>query len=341
MHHAPRSPDNLNSNAFKLAKKYKVYPVSSEPNEKTLFCNEGEGWSYLKTDKLGFRNSRETKKNETFAYLIGDSFAQGACVPEGDTFTGNLNKFLVKEEIFVKNLGGSGHNSIHYEMTLESFFPNKLTKELRPKFVILLIMENDFDLQDTENTLRAVKLIKPGKSYEIIDNHFQLTESAKLYLKNISNLKQKKRVHGLSVIKNSFKNLFTLNPLISKFLSKRNSVIQSQNKDSSYVIKTIENYSRKLNSLDIPLIIGFIPHGNYQSSQKDIYDDIEYKKFENYVKKMSKNKKLYFINFAKISKQSDYTLYGIGHFSKDGYLKYAKALYKNLLKINRVLDRNE
>ena len=66
--------DNLKSNAFKLAKKYKVYPLSIEPNKDRLFCLGENGWNYLKTDNLGFRNSREIKKNEKFAYLFGDSF---------------------------------------------------------------------------------------------------------------------------------------------------------------------------------------------------------------------------------------------------------------------------
>ena len=54
MHHAPRSPDNLESNAFRLAKSFKVYPLSSEPNMVTLYCNEGECWTYLKKISFSF-----------------------------------------------------------------------------------------------------------------------------------------------------------------------------------------------------------------------------------------------------------------------------------------------
>ena len=50
--------------------------------------------------------------------------------------SGNINKVLKQKNIFVKNLGGSGHNPIHYDMTLKSFFPTKLPENLNPEFVI-------------------------------------------------------------------------------------------------------------------------------------------------------------------------------------------------------------
>jgi len=330
MHHAPRSPDNLESNAFRLAKNFKVYPLSTEPNMKTLYCNEGEGWTYLKNDKLGFRNSREINKYEKFAYLIGDSYAHGACVPEENTFSGNLNKVLKQKNIFVKNLGGSGHNPIHYDMTLKSFLPTKLPENLNPEFVILLIMENDFNLQDIKNTEDALKIIKPNRSYEINNNEFDLTFSAKSFLKSINDLKKEKNIHGLSFIKNFIENTLKLRPVISIFISNPNKEQDNEENDSSYVIRTIENYSRRLNQLDIPLIVGFIPNGHARFIEKRLSSNKEFKKFDDYMMRNHQNKNLYYVNFAENSQRSDYALYGKGHYSKAGYFKYSNVLLKGL-----------
>ena len=332
MHHAPRSPDNLESNAFRLAKSFKVYPLSSEPNMETLFCNEGEGWTYLRTDKLGFRNSREINKDEKFAYLIGDSYAQGGCVPEENTFTGNINKVLNQKNIFVKNLGGSGHNPIHYDMTLKSFFPTKLPENLNPEFVILLIMENDFELQDIRNTEEALKIIKPESSYEINNNEFDLTFSAKSFFKSINDLKKEKNIHGLSFTKNYIENTLKLRPVTSILFSSLNKDSFYRESDSSYVIRTIENYSQRLNQLDIPLIVGFIPSGHARLIEKRLSSNREFKKFEDYMMRMHQNKNLYYVNFAENSQRSDYTLNGKGHYSKAGYFKYSNVLLKGLKK---------
>ena len=330
MHHAPRSPDNLESNAFRLAKNFKVYPLSTEPNMKTLYCNEGEGWTYLKNDKLGFRNSREINKYEKFAYLIGDSYAHGACVPEENTFSGNLNKVLKQKNIFVKNLGGSGHNPIHYDMTLKSFFPTKLPENLNPEFVILLIMENDFNLQDIKNTEEALKIIKPKSSYEINNNEFDLTSSAKSFFKSINDLKKEKNIHGLSFIKNFIENTLKLRPVISILISNSNKELDNEENDSSYVIRTIESYSRRLNQLDIPLIVGFIPNGHARFIEKRLSSNREFQKFEDYMMRNHQNKNLYYVNFAENSQRSDYALYGKGHYSKAGYFKYSNDLLKGL-----------
>ena len=330
MHHAPRSPDNLESNAFQLAKSFKVYPLSSEPNTETLYCNEGEGWTYLINDKLGFRNSREINNDEKFAYLIGDSYAHGACVPEEDTFAGNINKVLKEKNIFVKNLGGSGHNPIHYDMTLKSFFPNKLPENLNPEFVILLIMENDFNLQSIKNTEEALKIIKPESSYVINNNEFDLTFSAKSFFKSIDDLKKEKNIHGLSFIKNSIVNTLKLRPVTSIFISNSNKDQEHMENDSSYAIRTIENYSQRLNQLDIPLIVCFIPSGHARFIEKRLSSNREFKKFEDYIMRMHQNKNLYYVNFAENSQRSDYTLNGKGHYSKAGYFKYSKVLFEGL-----------
>ena len=140
-------------------------------------------------------------------------------------------------------------------MTLKSFLPTKLPENLNPEFVILLIMENDFNLQDIKNTEDALKIIKPNSSYEINNNEFDLTFSAKSFLKSINDLKKEKNIHGLSFIKNFIENTLKLRPVISIFISNPNKEQDNEENDSSYVIRTIENYSRRLNQLDILLLL--------------------------------------------------------------------------------------
>ena len=127
----------------------------------------------------------------------------------------------------------------------------------------------------------------------------------------------------MSYVQNFVQNIFTLKPITSSFLSIKKGPIKSQRKDSSYVIRTIGNYSKRLNSLKIPLVIGYIPsYGQFLEQRGS--RDFEYIEFENYIERMSERKNIHFINFADYTENSDYFINGSGHYNKSGYLKYSK-----------------
>ena len=62
-------------------KELKLFPLSGKSNSLTIFCNENGYFSIFDSDRYGFNNpDQEWNSNEIEYLIIGDSFAQGACV---------------------------------------------------------------------------------------------------------------------------------------------------------------------------------------------------------------------------------------------------------------------
>jgi len=67
------------------------FPLGGVSNVKTVLCNESGDYSIYQSDRYGFNNddlAYETEKPT--ALLLGDSFAQGDCVPPGKDIAGRL-----------------------------------------------------------------------------------------------------------------------------------------------------------------------------------------------------------------------------------------------------------
>ena len=57
------------------------FPLSGSPSQETIYCQEDNGLTSFMSDRFGFRNSDELWEGGDIAILLlGDSFAQGACV---------------------------------------------------------------------------------------------------------------------------------------------------------------------------------------------------------------------------------------------------------------------
>lgn len=118
-----------------LAKKNRFLPLGAVPHAKTVYCNEGYGFASYTSDRFGFRNPDHNWNQAVDVLIVGDSFVQGACVPDPLTFSRQLSNDL---GINALNVGTGSNGPNHYRHLIETFAP--LTK---PRHVVLTVFPND------------------------------------------------------------------------------------------------------------------------------------------------------------------------------------------------------
>lgn len=121
-----------------LKKKTEIFPLSGISNSPTIFCNENGYYSTYTSDRYGFNNIDKTWDQESVEYLIvGDSFAQGACVNKPNDFTSVLSKISNKNAL---NLGYGGNGPLSEYASLKEYMKLKKFNN-----VIWLFYPNDLD----------------------------------------------------------------------------------------------------------------------------------------------------------------------------------------------------
>ena len=123
---------------FRNDNKSDYFLLSGLANRRTIYCNENGYYSIYKSDRYGFNNpDTEWDKEEIDYLLIGDSFAQGACVNEPDTISGNLKRLRTNKN-GILSLGQGGSGPLTEYATLREYLPEKKVKR-----ILWLYYEND------------------------------------------------------------------------------------------------------------------------------------------------------------------------------------------------------
>ena len=111
-------------------------PISNEPfftmgglsYSTTILCNETGKWAIYQSDRYGFNNpDTEWDKNNIDYMIIGDSFAHGGCVDEGNDITSYLRKLSGKAAI---NLGFIGNGPLKNFAKLKEYINNLNPKKI-------------------------------------------------------------------------------------------------------------------------------------------------------------------------------------------------------------------
>lgn len=125
-----------------------IMPLGGLPNVKTVFCNEDSGVVTYTSNSFGFRPSASRESNlKPVTIIIGDSYAQGACI-----LNSNYEKPFANKNIL--NLSMEGNGLSDYYQTLKVISDSELTRNL----IILIYSGND--LGETKDDFdRRIKLI--------------------------------------------------------------------------------------------------------------------------------------------------------------------------------------
>lgn len=129
-----------------------VIPLSGVANKTTVFCNESGEMSIFLSDRYGFNNPDKQWDTNVELVILGDSFAQGACVNSGQDVASKLRK---ETGASVINLGSEGNGPLIELATLKEY-----GELLEPGNVIWMYYEgNDLD-GNLENELSSALLRK-------------------------------------------------------------------------------------------------------------------------------------------------------------------------------------
>jgi len=121
-----------------------LHPLSNISNSTIVHCNEHGTWQSFKTDKYGFSNPIKIiqNKNSKNITLLGDSFVEAHCVPQGEDIGYQLRDLGYN----INNLGKAGGGVIHYNAIYREF--GKRNSDFIPDYVIMFLYYLN-DLNDT------------------------------------------------------------------------------------------------------------------------------------------------------------------------------------------------
>jgi hypothetical protein len=128
---------------------YDVIPLGGVANRPTVFCNESGEYLVFESDEHGFNNPKGLyAPGEVDAVVLGDSFAQGACVCSNV----NLASCVREKHPHTLNLGNAGNGPLSALATLAEY-----GQPLRPKSVIWCYYEGN-DLLDLSREKKSALL---------------------------------------------------------------------------------------------------------------------------------------------------------------------------------------
>lgn len=97
-----------------------LFPVGAISNKTTILCNESGQYITYESDEHGFRNPQGIWKfPRADVAALGESFAQGYCVPNGKTFVDRLRTIYP----VTLNLGMSGESALLQLAAMKEYLP--------------------------------------------------------------------------------------------------------------------------------------------------------------------------------------------------------------------------
>ena len=158
------------------------FPVSSIASVATIYCNEsGEFVSYV-SDEYGFNNVQSIWGEKLQIGIVGDSFAQGACVPQNKNVAGLLRKSYPK----TISIGSSGNGPI-----LELIGLKEYMKSAEPETVLWFYFEgNDLlDLQDEKKNEFIMQYLNTDFSQNLMARQADVDKVRKAFIKGLEILR--------------------------------------------------------------------------------------------------------------------------------------------------------
>ena len=163
-----------------------LHPLSNISNSTIVHCNENGIWHNFKTDQYGFSNPAKLIQdiNAINITLIGDSFAEAHCVPQGEDIGYKLRDLGFN----VNNLGKAGGGVIHYNAIYREY--GKPNLDFIPEYVVMLLyFHNDLDDTYSEyfNPVYQKYIDNEDYSQGLINKQNELDKFKKKYFELLSN----------------------------------------------------------------------------------------------------------------------------------------------------------
>lgn len=154
----------------------RVVPLGSVAKSPTVFCREGGDFLSYTSDRFGFHNDDAVWDSpELDLAVVGDSFAQGACVATD----ANIPSLLKKRYPRTLNLGSFGNGPLGDLATLKEYLPAK-----RPKRVLWFYVSNDIgiDLGIERGSDILKRYLLPGYTQHLPELQAAVDKSLRVFL---------------------------------------------------------------------------------------------------------------------------------------------------------------
>lgn len=297
-----------------------IFPLSGISNSLTLLCNENGYFSEYKSDRYGFNNPDETWEKPIDLFLVGDSFAHGACVNRPYDLASLLRNKTKKNVISVA-YGGNG--PLIELASLKEYFQKPVKK------VFWFYYEGN-DLEGLVKEKKHPILIK----YFQNNNYTQNIKNKQNIVDNLGkDLMTKAYLEHKKIKKNLYKKLvlfLKINEIRNLFIIKETNIKHPNNYEELIEKIKIANQFVVSNNADFYFV--YLPEYSRYVSEK--YNNINYynikEKIEDlnivfidivkfFTKKTDKNPKIFFAEQKPGS-----------HFTKEGYDQIANQLLINI-----------
>ena len=326
---------------LRLENSLEKYPIGSLPNTNSYLGNEGYGMITYKTDRFGLRNHDKKWENlfeQSNVFILGDSFAQGACVPAESTIPSHIEKVT---KINTINLATGGSTPYEYMAVLESIINPIVEISKNENKVIIIFYPNDnipLDLKKEELLNSASSIIQEEKNKNVIPSKEYINEITSFIETNypmrrdeiISKIQKnpkhsKRKNHQYK--QSSFYYILTLYPIREKinilFKNPQNNLTsQSSPKfDNSISKRSILELSKMCTGKCKPYI-AYIPNSVHWKP------DPRAEKYKKEIEFLSNSLKIPFIDGSQVidnRKISNYAPKG-HHLSKKGYKKISDLI---------------
>jgi len=145
---------------FMIATGSALFPLGGVSDKTVVMCNESGKFSVYPSDEHGFNNPKGLYDSGGQALVIGDSFANGACVQPGEDIASRLREHGLP----ALTLGMWGNGPLVELATLAEY-----GRSLRPAKIFWLYYENDMeDLANEEREPILQHYLEPGFSQNLL-----------------------------------------------------------------------------------------------------------------------------------------------------------------------------
>lgn len=167
-----------------------VIPLGSISRAPTLYCNEGGKYLTYQSDEHGFHNPLGLYDGKAAQILVvGDSFAQGACVPSDENAASRIRETYPR----LLNLGFADNGPLTELATLREYGP-----ALRPPVVLWFFYEgNDMDGLLNEKTNSVLNSYLSGDTQDLVHQQKEIDEAVRGVIEARLSRSLKKEPRGL------------------------------------------------------------------------------------------------------------------------------------------------
>jgi hypothetical protein len=172
-------------------------PLGAIANRTTVFCNENGDYVIYESDEHGFHNPKGIwDAGRVDIAVVGDSFAEGFCVPSEKNFVALIRKHYPA----TLNLGKTGNGPLTELATLKEYLPS-----LKPKVVLWFYYErNDLtDLKFEKDSPLLMSYLRDNFTQGLLNQQVSIDQAlTTYYVKTQRSTETQKRLEaGTAIIK--------------------------------------------------------------------------------------------------------------------------------------------